>query len=505
MKECYIYNRRVLRLFELPYFAYLVLLYLTCFCSFTLQSQCNNNVVLSVSGPTVSDWTAPATGGPFLVKIEATGASGGSYCQSFPDTYGGTGATMVGEFIVQNGEQIRAIAGEGGFHSDLEGGGGGGGSGAVNCGTSGNCASGTVLIIAAGGSGGQLLGLPISARNGIGLGGSASTAGTGDGGSLYPDGDPLANDSGGGGGGLNGDGESDSSGGEGGGQVSLTALAAGGAGSFNPVSGNNRGGDGMGGGGGGGDGATYDDASGGGGGHTGGWGGLAQAASSFNSGTNQMNTNGVTGGGIGASDDVIGVPSISGTVTITCLNVLPVSLINFRGFLNNQSMSLVWSTATEIDNMGFDIEHSVDGRNWATLGFVSGQGSTIQQQDYSFEHADPKFGVNYYRLKQIDYDGNYEYSPIVVVDNRNANQKFEIFPNPSHDGALSLRLQSTSRGEASLEVFDWTGLRVYKDSVRLEKGTMVWPVSMTTFPKGAYTARMELPGGEVLFKKVLLQ
>jgi hypothetical protein len=466
------------------------------FPSTQMEAQCNNTTVLTLTGPGVSNWTAPATGGPFEVTISATGAAGGAYIQSNPDKTGGTGATMSGTFVVQNGQTLRAIAGGGGFHSQLEGGGGGGGSGVVNCGT-GPCGSGTILIIAAGGNGGQLNG----ANNGFGLGGSASVGGDEQGGNNGGNGDGV-----GGGGGLLSPGQSAASGGGGGGQVSKTGLSSGGQGSFNPVSGDNDGGAGMGGGGGGGDGATTDNAAGGGGGHSGGDGGNLSAASSFNSGSDQSNANGSDGGGNpGNPGTPPSTPSNPGTISIVCLQALPVKLINFKAIIQNAGVALLWSTATEKDNLGYDVERSADNRNWTSLGFVAGSGTTAEKRDYTFKDEKPYTGVNYYRLKQIDNDGKHEYSPIVVADVLANGLQFDVFPNPSADGKLSVRTVSKQEGEALLEIFDWAGYKVFKEKLYLYEGTTVWPVSLSSYPKGTYTARLEMPGGTTEFKKIILQ
>ncbi|HRI59767.1 MAG TPA: hypothetical protein PK228_08585, partial [Saprospiraceae bacterium] len=470
-----------------------LLLFSPFFPSAALQAQCNNTTVLTLTGPGIDEWTAPSTGGPFSVTISATGAAGGAYIQANPDNTGGTGATMSGTFIVQNGHKLFAIAGGGGFHSQLEGGGGGGASGVVNCGT-GACGSGAILIIAAGGNGGQLGG----ANGGLGLGGSSAQNGNGSGGPNGGD-----NDAGGGGGGLNGPGQGAGSGGGGGGQVSKVGLSPGGSGSFNPVSGDNDGGAGMGGGGGGGDGATSNTAAGGGGGHTGGSGGNLSAATSINTGTSQSNSDGTDGGGSpGNPNTPPSTPSNPGTITIVCLEALPVELINFKAVIRkNGQVTLLWSTATEKDNHGYDIERSADNRHWTTLGFVPGKGTTTDKQEYTYCDDKPLPGINYYRLKQTDTDGKYQYTPMVVADVRGGNSQFDVFPNPSANGALSVRAVATQEGDAMLEIFTWAGLKVYKETFRVYAGTILWPLDMTTFPKGAYTARLEMPDGTVQFKK----
>ncbi|MEZ4967060.1 MAG: T9SS type A sorting domain-containing protein [Saprospiraceae bacterium] len=461
----------------------------------TARAQCNNNTVLSLTGPNTSFWTAPSSGGPFSVRITVSGASGGAYLESNPDNTGGSGATMSGTFIVQNGETLFAVAGGGGFHSQLEGGGGGGGSGVVNCGNPSVCPSGILLILAAGGNGGQLGG----PTGGQGLGGSADTNGDGDGGLI---GD---NDSGGGGGALNGDGESASSGGDGGGQVLFNGISPGGEGSrnllSNPPSGINDGGNGMGGGGGGGDGATADNAAGGGGGHSGGDAGNVVAASSFNSGDDPADTPGTLGAG---SSGPKSTPSNPGTISIVCLQALPVALLDFRVVLTGPTAKLLWSTASELENMGFEIERSTNGSQWTHLGFVAGHGTTTEIHQYTFNDPAPAPGVNYYRLKQTDDNGKFEYSPIAIADVRSNEHPFSLYPNPSPDGYLMLRVDSPTEGDALLEIYDWAGYRVYKKPVPLLKGTVLYPVLLNTFPKGAYAVRMEMPGGKVFHKKVVL-
>ena len=246
-------------------------------------------------------------------------------------------------------------------------------------------------------------------------------------------------------------------------------------------------------GGGGGGGSSNSNGSGGGGGHTGAAGGN-NSALSINSGSTQINTAGATGSG-----------SVVGSVTVLCLASLPIELINFKAVIRGQTVELLWSTASEKSNFGFDVERSADNQHWAALGFVPGHGTTTDKNDYSFTDDKPLPGVNYYRLKQQDFNGKFEYTPIVVADIRATTLDFEIYPNPSVTGELSIRTVSQQEGDALLEIYDWVGYKVYKETLQMLKGTMVYPVSMTTFPKGSYTARLEMPDGTVQFRKIVLQ
>ncbi len=440
---------------------------------------CNpNQTVLSITGPLSQTWTAPTSGGPWQVRINATGGGGGGI-DILPGS-GGTGATMSGTFVVQNGETLRAIAGgPGGTAADVAGG-GGGGSGVVNCGNPSNCSLGTIWIIAAAGSG---------EGDANGVGGSAATNGGGNGGNGGGD------DSGGGGGGQDDSGlpGGGSGGGGGGTQVSKLALATGGTGS---TPGDNDGGNGMGGGGGGGD-----NGPGGGGGHTGGNGGDGgAAASSLNTGDDQTNADGEEG----VANN--GTNGTTGTISIVCLGVLPVELINIKAMIHDSEVMLLWSTASEKDNLGFDVERSADNRNWSSLGFVPGNGTTAHKNEYAFRDDRPYSGVNYYRLKQMDSDGKSQYTPMVVADVRNGSAaQFDVFPNPSVNGEVTFRVVNKREGNALLEIYDWAGYKLYRETLSVPEGTMVYPVSLATYAKGAYTARLEMPDGQVLFKKILLQ
>ena len=107
-------------------------------------------------------------------------------------------------------------------------------------------------------------------------------------------------------------------------------------------------------------------------------------------------------------DDVIISSTESG-----CL--LPVELTKFDAKRNQNKVYLNWATATELNNDHFEIQHSADGSDYITIGQLKGNGTTSVGASYNFEHLNPSVGINYYRLKQVDVDGKYEYSPIRSV------------------------------------------------------------------------------------------
>jgi len=120
-------------------------------------------------------------------------------------------------------------------------------------------------------------------------------------------------------------------------------------------------------------------------------------------------------------------------------NVLPVELTSFSAATIGKNVKLSWNTATEINNYGFEVERSVVKGEWEKIGFVNGNGNSNSPKDYSFVDDNlpagrqgVSTGKYSYRLKQIDNDGQFEYSKTIEVD-MNGVKKFELtqnYPNP---------------------------------------------------------------------------
>jgi Zinc carboxypeptidase/Secretion system C-terminal sorting domain/Carboxypeptidase regulatory-like domain len=115
----------------------------------------------------------------------------------------------------------------------------------------------------------------------------------------------------------------------------------------------------------------------------------------------------------------------------------PVQLVNFTAVAQGKNVDLSWSTATEANNKGFEIERLKDSKierldSWQSIGFVVGKGTTTKPQSYSFIDKNITSGTNKFRLKQIDFDGSFEYSKVVEVDVKTPLQ-FSLsqnYPNP---------------------------------------------------------------------------
>jgi len=160
----------------------------------------------------------------------------------------------------------------------------------------------------------------------------------------------------------------------------------------------------------------------------------------------------------------------TGKIRVTVSTVLPVELVYFSGKAVDEQVVLHWQTASESNNRGFEIQRSKDGTSWDEIGFIEGKGTTTEAQDYSFLDQSPLPRINYYRLRQLDFDGKEAFSNIVSIDNRSTQSPgVQIYPNPADD-IVNLVFDGFSE-EASVAIVDYSGKIVR--SVTLEKGRNV--------------------------------
>ncbi|MBK8565375.1 MAG: hypothetical protein IPN76_19020 [Saprospiraceae bacterium] len=148
-------------------------------------------------------------------------------------------------------------------------------------------------------------------------------------------------------------------------------------------------------------------------------------------------------------------------VKVKFQGILPVELLDFQAFAEGEKIRLAWKTASEQNNEGFFLERlSVDGLRWTEIGFVAGNGTTTTKQSYQFYDEKPLPGVNYYRLRQMDFDGREEFSEVVSLDFpgfENLESLVRVFPNPVTGGELTLVLPGDFEEEIIAEIFDTTG------------------------------------------------
>ena len=123
----------------------------------------------------------------------------------------------------------------------------------------------------------------------------------------------------------------------------------------------------------------------------------------------------------------------NGNIVILNGAVLPIEYATFNVELENSKVLLTWETVAEIDNEGWDIERSTNAIDWSSLDFVEGVGQSSSLQSYRYTDESPWQGVNYYRLRQYDFDGHYSYSNTLVAEVAEVDIDLNIYPNPASD------------------------------------------------------------------------
>jgi hypothetical protein len=148
-------------------------------------------------------------------------------------------------------------------------------------------------------------------------------------------------------------------------------------------------------------------------------------------------------------------------------NPLPVELTSFTAVTRGQNVELRWSTATEVNNYGFEVERAMMNdelgmKKWMKVGFVEGSGNSNAPKEYSFTDKAGASGTYSYRLKQIDRDGRFEYSPTVEVVMAHVAQAYTLeqnYPNPFNP-TTTIRFSVPAVERATVTVYDITGREV---------------------------------------------
>jgi photosystem II stability/assembly factor-like uncharacterized protein len=175
---------------------------------------------------------------------------------------------------------------------------------------------------------------------------------------------------------------------------------------------------------------------------------------------------------------------------------VPVELASFNAQLVDRDVILNWTTATELNNQGFEIEHSIDDENFNKVGFVPGFGTTSELKSYSFRISNVDAGVQYYRLKQIDFDGTSTiYNSVEIFgpvpSNFVLNQNHPNPFNPSTTISFSLPVESS----VTIKLFNMLGQEVAQiTSSDFQAGNHNLEFNAKELSSGAYIYILEANG-----------
>lgn len=151
----------------------------------------------------------------------------------------------------------------------------------------------------------------------------------------------------------------------------------------------------------------------------------------------------------------------------TATNALPVSWLNQPVVkLHTRQTNITWSVTFQINNEKYIIEHCKDGRNFSPIGQIAGDGTSNETKHYKYTHTSPSIGMNYYRIKQVDYDGKYSYSNIANV-RYDGDSNIIIYPNPT-----SSEVTITTTEQTTLQIMDVNGRLLNKQDISEGQNTI---------------------------------
>jgi hypothetical protein len=169
---------------------------------------------------------------------------------------------------------------------------------------------------------------------------------------------------------------------------------------------------------------------------------------------------------------------------------LPITLISFKANITeNQQTVLKWATASEKDNDYFEIERSKNALDFESVGKIKGRGTIDLRNDYTFTDESPLKGINYYRLKQVDFDGQYSYTRAESVI-RDGDGTISLFPNPTAN-ILKINFEDTEQIENTI-IYNMMG-RVVK-TISGNQGKY----EISELPQGKYILQIGLSDGRII-------
>ncbi len=173
--------------------------------------------------------------------------------------------------------------------------------------------------------------------------------------------------------------------------------------------------------------------------------------------------------------------------------VLPVELLRFEAKDSDEGVYLHW-TATEVDFSHYQIERSVNGQQWETLQSIAGKGSPFEAKSYQFLDEQawllPAAGPQrYYRLRQVDVDESYTYSPVRIVT-RMGETKWQVYPNPAAD---QVQLSWDSASGEQVHLYEVSGRLLGSWDLTEQDGN--YTLNLTAFPAGSYWLQLERTDG----------
>ncbi|MEM9837073.1 MAG: T9SS type A sorting domain-containing protein [Bacteroidota bacterium] len=171
--------------------------------------------------------------------------------------------------------------------------------------------------------------------------------------------------------------------------------------------------------------------------------------------------------------------------------VLPVRWDAFHIERQAERARLQWTTSYEENNAGFQIEHSTNGQTFMPIGEVAAGRTPTRPQHYEFTHQPTVKGQHFYRIKQMDYDGVFSYSPTQQISWSDRPFSARVFPNPIRTSQVQLSLTSASQLPVQLRLIDLAGRTQWEQTSYLTSGQANLLLAFPALPNGLYTLQIK--------------
>ncbi|MDQ3048274.1 MAG: T9SS type A sorting domain-containing protein [Bacteroidota bacterium] len=168
---------------------------------------------------------------------------------------------------------------------------------------------------------------------------------------------------------------------------------------------------------------------------------------------------------------------------------LPIELVSFDAGCEGKLTKLNWVTATELNNDFFTIERSTDASNFHIIATINGAGNSSSYNSYSYTDPFDQSGSRYYRLKQTDYDGNFEYFPMISSANCGESETM-ISAYNDNQGAIQIHIFASGPGSYSAELYDARGRKIRTKNLYTAAGSNSFQLEVTGLEGGIYFIRI---------------
>jgi hypothetical protein len=186
--------------------------------------------------------------------------------------------------------------------------------------------------------------------------------------------------------------------------------------------------------------------------------------------------------------------------------LMPIELVTFKAQQANLNTRLTWTTASESNNAGFDMERSEDGTRFQSIGWIEGKGTTTEAQEYLFDDKYLREGMTYYyRLRQVDYNGQFNFSQVVTVTTDvKGTVVGEFYPNPATAGKVTLEVTSTEEGTWQAQVYDPSGKELSNQQIAVAKGFQAVAFDFSTLTPGLYFVKLQ-DGANKTYRRIVIE